>query len=128
MSGDYLLDTNIVIAILEGDKRVMSEVARAAAIYHPAIVIGELYYGAFNSSKKNENTQRIDIYKSDVVILNCDDDTAKYYGEIKTELKLKGRPIPENDVWIAALAKQYSLTLVTRDKHFNFIERLALKA
>lgn len=122
------MDTNIVIALLDGDKRIAAAVNRAIAIYHPAIVIGELYYGAFKSHKKIENIQRVDMYKSDAVILNCDDDTAKYYGEIKAELKLIGKPIPENDIWIAALAKQYSLTLVTRDKHFNFIEGLALEA
>jgi len=51
-------------------------------------------------------------------------DTAKLYGEIKNRLKVKGRPIPENDIWIAALAQQYSLTLASNDGHFSEIENL----
>jgi tRNA(fMet)-specific endonuclease VapC len=52
----------------------------------------------------------------------CDVRTAKYYGQIKSQLKAKGSPIPENDIWIAALAMQYKLWVVTHDKHFNQIE------
>ncbi|NOY42526.1 MAG: type II toxin-antitoxin system VapC family toxin, partial [Planctomycetes bacterium] len=55
-----------------------------------------------------------------------DDDTARVYGEIKTALRRKGRPIPDNDIWIAAVAIQHSLSLVSRDEHFANIERLSL--
>ena len=50
------------------------------------------------------------------------------YGQIKNNLRAKGRPIPENDIWIAALAKQYGLTLVTRDGHFGEVDGLAIEA
>ena len=57
--------------------------------------------------------------------LPCDFDTARLYGRIKAELRRKGKPIPENDIWIAAAAIQYGLTLVTRDRHFDFIDGLS---
>ena len=57
-------------------------------------------------------------------MLGCDETTAQEYGRIKTALKAKGRPIPDNDIWIAAIAKQYSLVLATRDQHFSEVEGL----
>ncbi len=57
-------------------------------------------------------------------VLLCDVETARYYGDIKNQLRLKGRPLPENDIWIAAVALQHNLTLVTRDAHFQEIENL----
>jgi tRNA(fMet)-specific endonuclease VapC len=53
--------------------------------------------------------------------------TARSYGKIKNQLKVKGSPIPENDIWIAALADQYQLLLITRDKHFNNIEAISIE-
>jgi len=58
-------------------------------------------------------------------VLACDTETAREYGQIKNSLRAKGKPIPENDIWIAAIAIQYDLTLVTRDGHFTEIEGLA---
>ncbi|TDA70360.1 MAG: type II toxin-antitoxin system VapC family toxin [Clostridia bacterium] len=54
--------------------------------------------------------------------------TAYYYGQVKAQLKVKGHPIPENDIWIAAAALQHGLTLVSRDTHFKPIEGLSLEA
>ena len=124
MNGKYVLDTNIVIALYADDSSVMEGINNAIEIYLPSIVIGELYYGAFNSGKKEENIQKIDQLIKESLILACDDTTAKHYGKIKSQLKEKGTPIPENDIWIAALAFQYSLTLISRDTHFSFIDGL----
>ena len=57
-------------------------------------------------------------------MLGCDTQTARHYGQVKNQLRVKGRPIPENDLWIAAVARQHALTLVTRDKHFSDIDDL----
>jgi len=59
--------------------------------------------------------------------LVCDARTAQAYGQIKNSLRAKGRPIPENDIWIAALGKQHSLTLITRDAHMGEVEGLAIE-
>jgi len=60
-------------------------------------------------------------------LLTADHETADYYALIKSELLKKGKPIPENDIWIAATVKQYKLSLVTRDKHFNEINGLTIE-
>lgn len=105
--------------MFDGDESVLEKIGRSDAIYLPAIVVGELYYGAYNSGKKDKNISRIDLFKTQVSGIPCDDSTAKIYGKIKKELKDKGQPIPEDDIWIAAIAIQHNLTLVTRDKHFS---------
>ena len=92
----------------------------------PSIVFGELFYGAFNSTEVDQNLARIDALAGDAVCIPCDDSTARIYGEIKATLRQKGRPLPENDIWIAAVAVQHSLTVVTRDDHFQEIEGLPL--
>ena len=71
-----------------------------------------------------QNIERIAELVATTTILGTDADTALYYGQVKTELRQKGRPIPENDIWIAAIALQYDLTLITRDAHFEYIENL----
>ncbi|MCB0621645.1 MAG: type II toxin-antitoxin system VapC family toxin [Saprospiraceae bacterium] len=126
MNGRYLLDSNIVIALLSGDQSVIDQIDQASEIFLPSIGIGELYYGAFNSSKKQTNVDRIDQLRSQVTVLDCDDFTAKFYGQIKKALKDKGTPIPENDIWIGAIAMQYELTVATRDNHFLNIEGLGV--
>jgi tRNA(fMet)-specific endonuclease VapC len=71
-----------------------------------------------------KNLTRIDELASNTAVLGCDTETARYYGEVKKALRLKGHPIPENDVWIAAVALQHGLALVTRDTHFDEIKNL----
>jgi tRNA(fMet)-specific endonuclease VapC len=106
---------------------VVKKLQEAIEIYHPSVVLGELYYGAYNSKRQKDNLDKIDIYKNKIAILNQDENTAKFYGAIKTQLKQNGKPIPENDIWIAALAIQYGLTLVSRDKHFENIKELKIE-
>ncbi|MBN2372317.1 type II toxin-antitoxin system VapC family toxin [bacterium] len=124
MSGRYLLDTNILIALFAKEKKVEDKLAQADEVFVPSVVIGELYFGAYKSVKATENLLHIDELASNTVVLGCDTETARHYGKIKNAFRLKGHPIPENDIWIAAIAFQYDLTLVTRDMHFNEIESL----
>ena len=127
MNGKCLLDTNIVIALFANDSALVNEIAKTQDIFIPAIVVGELFYGANKSGRPQENSQRIDEFVSDNVILHCDAKTARLYGEIKSKLQKKGLPIPENDIWIAAIAVQHNLTLISRDKHFKEVDGLSLK-
>ena len=127
MNGKCLLDTNIVIALFANDSDLVDKIAKTQDISIPAIVIGELFYGANKSGRPQENIQRIDEFISDNVILHCDAKTARLYGKIKNNLRRKGHPIPENDIWIAAIAFQHNLTLISRDKHFKEIDGLTLK-
>ena len=127
MSGKCLLDTNIVIAIFSGDEAVMKELAKIREIFVPSVVLGELYYGAQKSAHRKKNTTIIDQFASVNTVLPSDAETARQYGKIKESLRAKGRPIPENDIWIAAIAFQHQLSLVTRDQHFHEIKGLAIK-
>jgi tRNA(fMet)-specific endonuclease VapC len=127
MNGRFLVDTNIVIAFLEGDASVQQNFAEAEVIYVPSIVIGELYYGAYRSARVEANRTRIDEFVSRYSVLACDAVTAVVYGQIKNFLRQKGRPIPENDIWIAAVAQPYQLTLVSRDEHFREVDGLSLE-
>jgi tRNA(fMet)-specific endonuclease VapC len=128
MSGRYLLDTNIIIALFANDAAVVEQIKQAHEVFIPSVVIGELYYGAQRSGRVEANTKRVNEFAAENVILGCDVETAKWYGEIKDGLRKKGRPIPENDVWVAALALQYDLTLVSRDEHFDQVASLRIEA
>ena len=127
MSGSCLLDTNIVIALFAGERSVLDQLSKQDEVFIPSIVIGELYYGARKSNHSKQNTERIERFVAENVILACDAVTASNYGEIKERLSQKGRPIPENDIWIAAMSKQYGMKLASRDEHFKEVEILQVE-
>ena len=124
MNGDYLLDTSIIIKIFNGEKVIVDKIQSFHNIFIPAVAVGELYYGAYNSSKKDNNLEKIDWFCQSATILNADTQTAKLYGYIKNGLKRIGKPIPENDIWIAAISIQNNLILACRDVHFSYIDGL----
>ncbi|MDP2844864.1 MAG: type II toxin-antitoxin system VapC family toxin [Candidatus Methanoperedens sp.] len=126
MSGRFLLDTNAVIALFSSETSVKEHLAKAEEVFVSSIVLGELYYGAFKSDR-TDKLKRIDDFAAACAVLCCDRDTAKEYGSIKSRLLEKGTPIPENDIWISAIARQHGLVLVTSDKHFEEVEDLKLE-
>jgi len=128
MSGRYLLDTNIIIALFADETVIKNNLAQADEVFIPSIAIGELYYGARKSGRPQENLTRVDELVANSTVLVCDAETAYQYGEVKNKLRLRGRPLPENDIWIAAFTLQYELTLVTRDAHFQEVENLQIVA
>jgi tRNA(fMet)-specific endonuclease VapC len=125
--GRFLLDTNIIIALFAGEAGIQLHMAEASEVFVPSIVLGELYYGARRSTRVTENLACIDEFVANSAVLPCDTATARQYGDIKNQLRTKGRPIPENDIWIAAIAMQYQLTLVARDGHFHAVDGLRLE-
>jgi tRNA(fMet)-specific endonuclease VapC len=125
MTGNkILLDTNIVSALLEGDTALADKIDAADDVFISLIVIGEMYFGAYNSTRITKNIAGIVAIKAQYSILMSDAETAEIYGEIKTGLRKKGKPIPENDIWIATIAIQHQLKLISRDGHFNEVDRL----
>jgi tRNA(fMet)-specific endonuclease VapC len=128
VNGRFLLDTNIIIALFAKDAIIHERLSNSAEVFIPCIAIGELFFGAFKSLKVQENLDRIDEFALSSTVLSCDIETAKKYGDIKNRLKEKGQPIPENDIWIAAIAQQYDLILVTKDTHFDLIENLEVES
>ncbi|MGH8552807.1 MAG: type II toxin-antitoxin system VapC family toxin [Methylococcales bacterium] len=96
-------------------------------MFLPGIVLGELYYGARKSIHFKQNSARIDELPTNSVVLFCDLATAQHYGAIKAQLRSKGKPIPENDIWIAAIGQQHQLAIVTRDNHFQHVDNLVIE-
>ena len=128
MNGRYLLDTNILIALFANEATVTDHLREAEEVFVPSVALGELYYGAHKLSRVEGNIARINDLASDSAVLVCDTETARQYGEIKNRLRQKGHPIPENDIWIAAIAIQNDLTLVARDAHFKAVDGLEVEA
>jgi tRNA(fMet)-specific endonuclease VapC len=124
MLGRYLLGTDIVIALFANDAAARDNLAQAEEVFVPSIVIGELYYGAQKSERAAEYLLRVDEFAARSVVLGCDTETAQHYGETKNTLHLKGCSIAENNIWIAAIAMQHGLVLVTRDVNFDEIDGL----
>ena len=123
----YLLDTNIIIAWLRGETAIANKIEKAEEVHIPIIVVGELYYGATFSTHVQKNIKEIKKVTSNYNVLLIDEETAINYGNIKTALRKIGKPIPENDIWIAAIARQYELIVVTRDNHFKKINSISLQ-
>jgi len=123
-NGRFLLDTSVIIAIFGGDNSVVKNMIQAIEILVPSIAIGELYYGAYRSGNVTKNLNQVGKFAVNNLILYCDINTAKEYGFIKNYLRRKGTIIPDNDIWISAIAKQYDLVLAVRDQHFVNLDDL----
>jgi tRNA(fMet)-specific endonuclease VapC len=125
MSGNYLLDTNIVIHFFAQDEDIESRLGKAEKVFLPIIVLGELFFGAFNSKEITSNLDKLLSFASQFELILLDEETSREYGRIKAELRRKGRPIPDNDIWLAALARQYDAVIASRDNHFEFIDNVS---
>jgi tRNA(fMet)-specific endonuclease VapC len=121
-----VVDTNVVIALFAGDPNIAAYLDKCSEVYLSVPVLGELCYGALNSSRVKDNMQRLQHFATSLIILNCDSGTATHFGQIKSGLRKKGRPIPDNDIWIAAIAQQHGLRVISRDSHFAEIDSLDL--
>lgn len=119
----FLLDTNIVIAVLNKEAAAISQLT-GKTVFLGSIILGELQYGARKSAQVKANLAKIEAFIANYPLLDCTKQTAEQYGLLKQALEAKGSLIPENDMWIAALAKQHGLALVTRDDHFKRVDGL----
>jgi tRNA(fMet)-specific endonuclease VapC len=116
-------DTNAYTALGRGNELLGSLVSGANQIGLPITVLGEIHFGILNGAQKEQNTTLLDQFLSSsrVEVLEIDDMTVKLYGEIATQLRRMGRSIQQNDIWIAALSKQYDYRLATNDAGFENI-------
>ena len=126
MAGRTLLDTTAVIALFAADKTVCERIAQTDVLVS-STVLGALYYGALKSARSAANLARIEEFAAAAGVVACDGVTARHYAQIKDRLRSKGRPIPENDIWIAAIAMQHRLPLATRDDHFKAVDGLSIE-
>jgi tRNA(fMet)-specific endonuclease VapC len=120
------LDTNIAIDLLNGKQEVLATLSQFGFIYLPATVCGELLFGAKNSGKQKANELKYKEFIGACLVLETNSLVAEKYAEIRFALKEKGKPIPENDIWIAAICAVNDIPLFTRDTHFEHISGLEL--
>ena len=109
-----------------GDQQLIPRIYRLKEIIIPAIVLGELYAGANKSNQTDKRLKEIASLEKLATILGVTSSTATVYGKIKDQLRLAGKPIPENDIWIASISVEHHLTLITRDNHFELVDGLTL--
>jgi len=121
----FAFDTNVLIAVLEGDTDIAERWWRVSGGLLLAPVLGELLYGAQNSRRKSENERRIIQLAESMTFVGCDEAVCAEYGQVKAALKAKGCPLPENDVWIAACCRANNAILITRDAHFATVPGLS---
>ena len=119
-----ILDTNALSAAAERDPSALEVVARAEYLAVPVIVLGEYRFGIAQSRHRASYENWLQEWNSSVTVLDIDDDTTRSYAVIGLELKKKGKLIPSNDLWIAALCRQHSLPLLSRDRHFDLVPGL----
>ncbi|MFT3906335.1 MAG: type II toxin-antitoxin system VapC family toxin [Steroidobacteraceae bacterium] len=120
-----ILDTNALSAFVDGDERAGAAIRRHRRAAIPVIVLGEFRYGIAQSRHRDEYEAWLASHLSDFEILPVTEDTSSAYAELRGTLKRIGRPIPANDAWIAALALQHRLPILSRDAHFDGVPDLA---
>ncbi|SLM28907.1 PilT protein-like [Desulfamplus magnetovallimortis] len=123
---NILIDTNAYVLFKQGDSEVIEIIRYAPFIGLNAIVLGELLAGFAVGNRELHNRQELEGFLKSprVNFFAIEHETTEYYAAIYKELRAKGRPVPTNDLWIAATALQYNLTVFTYDKYFKSIERV----
>jgi tRNA(fMet)-specific endonuclease VapC len=120
------LDTNRIADLFRGDPDLSELVATRDEVWIPLIVLAEIKAGFWGGNRREANEQVLKRFlaKSTVRILLPTIETAEFYSRLFVDLKQAGKPIPDNDLWIAALTVEHELALVTRDRHFRRIPQL----
>ena len=119
-----IVDTNALSAFADGEPGVLAEMGKAHKISVPCVVLGEFLFGIAQSRRRSEYAVWINQTLGAAQFLDVTSATAAKYAEVRLELKRFGRPIPSNDMWIAALCRQHALPLLSRDRHYDSVEGL----
>ena len=125
---NLLIDTNIYSYAMRGDAEIIKVLQHVQQISICAVSIGELLSGFKAGAKENKNREELEAFLDSprVQLHSINEDTAEFYAEILDGLRKKGKPIPTNDIWIAAVALQHGLKLYSKDQHFKFVPGLVL--
>lgn len=120
------LDTSAYSNFRRGEPRVVEHLDRAQSAIVPSVVLGELWTGFLLGSRTDENVRELDEFLDHAIVESStvDAEVARIYGEIVADLRNKGRPLPTNDIWIAASAAREGATVLTFDEHFREIARV----
>ena len=123
-----ILDTNALSALADGDQNLLPVIGNEPGLAIPVIVLGEYLYGIYQSRFRVRYQRWLEANLSLVDLLAVGHETARLYTGLRRELKTAGTPIPSNDAWIAALAREHRLPIVTHDVHFQGVRGLHLLA
>ena len=120
------LDTSAYSNFRRGEPRVAEQLDRAEWIGVPTVVVGELWAGFLLGARTERNVRELDEFMDHPVVetVRIDEDAAQIYGEIFADLRGRGRPLPTNDIWIAATAARAGAAVLTFDEHFREITRV----
>ena len=121
-----LLDTSVVIRHFRDSKAIITNLLEYEEICIPYVALAELYAGAYRSSRPEWHLGQISRFQEAVDLILPDDHTSEIYGRISAQLMHAGTPIPQNDIWIAAVALQTGLPLATADRHFELVHGLPI--
>jgi tRNA(fMet)-specific endonuclease VapC len=125
---EVILDTNALSALAEGDEALRDRLAGIPLPAVPVIVLGEFSFGVRSSRHRADYEAWLAASLGEFELLNITAETASAYAELRHELKELGRPIPENDLWICALARQHGAPVLSRDRHFAFVPGLRVES
>ncbi|NLT70907.1 MAG: type II toxin-antitoxin system VapC family toxin [Verrucomicrobiaceae bacterium] len=119
-----ILDTNALSALCAHDAAILQQLRRpeTAQPWLCFVCLGEYRNGLLNSTRSEQPLATLEQLCSAWGTLHSDDVTVTHYAEIAHQLRVSGRPIPTNDIWIAALARQHAMPILSRDRHFDFVE------
>lgn len=122
-----LVDTNRLTDALRGDEALVSTLERCEEISIPFVALAELKAGFLAGSRREDNEASLNrlLNLPGVAILYADRETTNFYARLYVYLRKVGTPIPTNDLWIASLAMQHNLMLLTRDQHFEKLPQIA---
>jgi tRNA(fMet)-specific endonuclease VapC len=126
----YALDTGVANLVALSDAAVLARLDQAESVFVPFVVVGELYFGAYRYAYHHNSTKYLDLYDDFLLsyrdrLLTADAETGQIFGAIRAELTATGSIIQHPDMWVAALARQYGLTVATPDADFARISALA---
>ena len=116
-----ILDTNALSAYLDRMPAAVEIVSEAREVAIPVIVAGEFAFGIAQSRHREVYERSLQRMLDRCTVLDIDIETARHYSAIRLELKTGGKPIPANDLWIAALSRQHAIPVMSRDSHFDFV-------
>jgi predicted nucleic acid-binding protein len=120
------LDTNRLTDLFQGDTKLAERLSTCDEVWIPLVVLAEIKAGFYGGTQqqRNEILLRKFLAKTTVGVLLPSRETAEHYARLFVQLKRAGTPVPDNDLWIAALALEHDLLLITRDQHFERIPQL----
>jgi tRNA(fMet)-specific endonuclease VapC len=119
-----ILDTNALSAVADDEPTAVRLFSQAASIELPAIVLGEYRFGIAQSRRRKEYEKWLEQLIAATRVLPVDQETTVHYAQVRSELKKAGKPIPSNDLWIAALCRQHRLPMMSEDNHFDAVQGL----